>query len=133
MAESETERSREPARLPVHRHVSTCFMLIGVGGLCLRDSYVVVGVLSLLGAAGFLVLAVRALLVREPGRDGLTAPSRDPAKLPVYEHLSTVLMLLGIGGIALRGSQVVIGSVLLAGAAGFLVLAVRSVLLHRWR
>jgi hypothetical protein len=113
--------------------VSTCFILIGLGGICLHDSYVVVGVLSLVGAAAFLGLAVRALLVREPWREGSTQPCRDPARLPVYEHLSTVLMLLGIGGIALRGSQVVVGVVSLVGAAGFLALAVRSVLLHRGR
>ena len=133
MAEGETELARNPARVPVYRHVSTVFILVGLGGIALRDSQVFVGVVSLVGAAVFLLLAVRSLLVRGQSREGLIERSRDPGKLPVYEHLSTVLVLLGTGGIALRSSQVFVGVVSLAGAAGFLVLAVRSVLLYRGR
>ena len=64
MPEGETERSRDPGQLPVYKHLSTFLMLLGVGGILIRDSHVAIGGLSLLAAAVFLVLAVRSVLLR---------------------------------------------------------------------
>lgn len=64
MSESESVRSRDPGQLPVYKHLSTVIMLLGLGGNALRDSHVAIGVLLLLGAAIFLVLAVRSVLAR---------------------------------------------------------------------
>jgi len=64
MPEGETERSRDPSQLPVYKHLSTCLLLLGLGGILIRDSQVAIGVLALLGAAVFLVLAVRSVLLR---------------------------------------------------------------------
>ena len=64
MPEGETERSRDPSQLPVYKHLSTVLVLLGLGGVLIRDRYVAIGVLLLVAAAVFLALAVRSVLVR---------------------------------------------------------------------
>ena len=51
--------------------------------------------------------------------------SRHPSRLPVYKHLSRMLILIGLGNIAFRASHPIWGALLLLAAAVFLGLAVR--------
>jgi hypothetical protein len=64
MPDQTGERREDPGQLPVYKHLSTLLLLLGIGGILVRRSHTVIGVLVLLWAPLFLVLAVRSVLVR---------------------------------------------------------------------